>query len=623
MIKLKNMSYININKIYIYNKIILALFFLFFISIQVNSQIKFVAKTQSVVNVGEYFRLIYTVNANGSDFVSPKISDFEILAGPSTSTSTSFQYMYGKSTQSISISFSFVIRGNKIGKFTIPPAKVKVEGKVYESNSVTIEIIKGAGGNNSNANSNNNSNKVNENSNESNKNDIFVKINLNKNSVYQGEHIIATIKLYTRLRLVKFVDMKFPSFTGFWKQDIQTPTNISLQRENINGKIYNSGLLSQTLLFPQKSGEIIIEPYKLEFVAQVKAGKHVDFFGRRVDKYVNVNKKLISDLRKVKVKPLPTNKPIDFSGAVGSGFSINASINKNSVKNNEGITYKIKIKGNGNLKLIDKLKLNFPKIFEVFDPKIVNNIKNTANGQSGSKTFEYLLIARDVGEFIIPSVQFSYFDVNAKKYKTLSTKEFKINIDKGSEASIDNNPNNAVSKEEITLLGNDIRYIKQDDFILYKKDKTFFGSIQFYLSYLILLVIFILILYVARKKINERSNLKLLRTKKADKISKLRLKKANQYLKENNQEMFYKEVSAALWGYLGDKLSIPVSNLSKDNIKSTLIDNKVSTDVIDKFISVLDTCEYAQYAPAENKSEMGNLYTEASSIISKLVQILK
>jgi hypothetical protein len=587
------------------------------LSAQAVAQVTFKASASNVVEVGENFRLNFTVNAEGSNFKPPALSGFRVLAGPSTSTSSSFQYINGKASQSITNTYSYIIQGTKAGKFTIPKASITVDGKVYHSNTLTIEVVKGNAPTNQNQTNTNNTS----NNGTIGKNDLFVRINLNKSTVYQGEQIVSTIKIYTRVGLRNFNDFKFPSYTGFWSQDIKTPTNISLQRENIKGKVYNSGILRQSILFPQRSGTIKIDPFELECIVQQKAGKRRNFFGELVDTYVDVQKDLKSPARTVKVLPLPGNKPTSFNGAVGSDFKMAVNIDRTEVANNESLTLKVKISGTGNLKLVDKLNIDFPQTFEVYDPKITNNINNSTAGASGSKVFEYLIVTREQGDYVIPAIKFSYFDVSTKSYKILSGKDIKIHVAKGNQVEISNN-NISISKEDIRTLGSDIRYIKQNSFELKPIDKTFFGSWQFYLYYLVSLIIFMAIVITLRSKIKQNANVALMKNKRANKISKKRLKKAFAYMKENNQAQFYDEVIHALWGYLSDKLNIPVSELSRATVKETLEKYKVGEDIINKFLVIIDNCEYAKYAPAAGGSQIEADYAKARDLINKFEAVL-
>ncbi len=584
---------------------------------ELSAQITFKASANKVVEIGENFRLNFTVNANGSNFKPPSsFSGFRVLAGPSTSTSSSYQWINGKASQSISNTYSYILQATRAGKFTIPEAKITVEGKVYTSKPITIEVVKGS----ANANVPNQENKTQPEQGNI-KDQIFVRISLNKTKVYLGEQIIATIKIYTKVGLRAFNDFKFPAYTGFWSQDIETPNQISLQRENVNGTIYNVGVLRKTILFPQRSGKIKIDPFELDCIVQQKAGKRRNFFGELVDVYKDIEVQLVSPPRTVNVMPLPVGKPASFSGAVGTDFKLSATIDHNQIKNNESLTLKVKISGNGNLKLIDKINIDFPQTFEVYDPKVKENINNTAGGARGTKTFEYLIIPREQGDYVIPGIKFSYFDVKDKKYKTLSVEDIPVKVEKGDAVDLSAS-SISVSKEDIRTLGSDIRFIKQNKFELKPINKTFFGSLQFYLYYLISLFIFIVLVFFMRNKIKQNANAVLMKNKRAGKISKKRLKKAAVYMKQNDKEQFYNEIIHALWGFLSDKLNIPVSELSRETVKETLLKHNVSEDIISNFIKVIDDCEFAKYAPSGQTNSLSDDYKKAREVIDKFEEIL-
>lgn len=584
---------------------------------ELSAQITFKASANKVVEIGENFRLNFTVNANGDKFKPPSsFAGFRVLAGPSTSTSSSYQWINGKASQSISNTYSYILQATHEGKFTIPEAKITVDGKVYSSKPITIEVVKGNANTNTQANGG-----TNEQVSGNIKDQIFVRISLNKTKVYLGEQIIATIKIYTKVGLRAFNDFKFPAYTGFWSQDIETPSQISLQRENVNGTIYNVGVLRKTILFPQRSGKIKIDPFELDCIIQQKAGKRRNFFGELVDVYKDVEVQLVSPPRTVNVMPLPVGKPASFSGAVGSDFKLSANIDHNQIKNNESLSLKVKISGNGNLKLIDKININFPQTFEVYDPKIKENISNTTAGARGSKIFEYLIIPREQGEYVIPGIKFTYFDVKNKEYKTLSVKDIPIKVEKGDAVDLSSS-SISVSKEGIRTLGSDIRFIKQNKFELKPTNKTFFGSLQFYLYYLISLFVFIVLVFFMRNKIKQNANAVLMKNKRASKVSKKRLKKAAVFMKQNNKEEFYNEIIHALWGFLSDKLNIPVSELSRETVKETLQKHQVSEDVISNFIKVIDDCEFAKYAPASQTNPLADDYKKAREVIDKFEEIL-
>ncbi len=577
------------------------------------NDIKFTASAKKVVAIGEQFRLTYELNAKGSNFKPPDLKNFNILSGPNASKFRQQQFINGKMTKSFSYTYSYILQATKQGKFTISHAEITANKKKHKSNPVNIEVVRGTAPKSAQQ----TTTPATTTTVPADSKDLFVKVTVNKKNVYQGEHIIATIKIYTRLNLAGFNEIKFPSFNGFWTQDIETPDQISLQRENVNGQIYNVGVFRKTILFPQRSGELTIEPFEIECVIRQKIKPRSYFFSS----YQTIKKKVKSSPIKIHVKPLPANKPEYFKAAVGN-FKMQATIDKQDVKANDAITLKVKISGNGNLKLIEPLKIDFPPDFETYDPKIINNLKNTTSGVTGSKTFEYLIIPRHAGNFRIPPIVFSFFAPKTKQYKTITSDEFKIHVEKADEGEA-TTIITGLSKEDLKFIGSDIHFIKTNNFNLLKKGKHLFGSLMFYLSYLIALIIFFVIFILLRKKIKQNANLMLVKNRRAKKVSKKRLKAALSYLKQKNNEQFYNEVLRAFWGYLSDKLSIPVSELSKDSAANTLKNYNIDNALITQFMNVIDTCEYARYAPLTEASQMDNLYSQAINTIRNLEQKLR
>ncbi len=584
-----------------------------------NAQVRFKASANKVVEVGENFRLDFSVNARGTGFQAPNFSNFRVLIGPSTSTSTSISMVNGKTTQSVNYSFAYILQATKEGKFTIGSAKVKVDGKVYKTQPITIEVLKG----DLPQISQNNQAARGTGSRKSSGGKVFIRVNLSKTKVYQGEQIIASLKIYDKIaQLGGFNDFKFPSYSGFWAQEVKTPTNLSLTREKFNNQIYYSALLRQDVLFPQKSGTIIIEPCTVDCVVKEKVGQRRNFFGELVDAYQNVQKVVKSKPRKVTVLPLPDGKPASFTGAVGSNFKFKMSVDRTELKSNESVTLKLVVSGHGNIQMVNKLAVNFPASFDVFDPKVSNNINSSASGVRGSKTFEYLVIPREPGGYTIPATNFSYFDVKSKSYKTFTTQAINFKIGKGDKSAIVTTSGAAIGSEEVANKGTDIRHIFTQGFSLSKNKKPFFGSLWFYLSYLIALVVAVLSIFLIGTKIKRNKNIVLQKNKRANRISQKRLKEAAKFMKENNREAFYTELIKALWGFLSDKLNIPLSELSRDTVKETLEKQNIDEQLVNEFITTVDNCEFAKYAPQGGEKQIVDDYNKAQSIINKLIEVL-
>lgn len=584
--------------------------------------VTFTASAPEIVEVGQQFRLIYTVNAQAQNFTAQAVDGIVVLAGPSTSQSSNVSIINGKVTQNFQLRYTYVVQATKEGQFTVPPAEVKVEGKTYKSNPINIEVIKSGTrsttdqGNAAVVNQDQQVPSTTQGAND----DVFLRVFVNKKIVHREEHLIATIKLYTKVNLVDNGALKLPTFEGFITEEIETPFKWS--QESYKGEIYRTGVIRQFILYPQKEGTLTLTPSELEIVYQKRSNRRSrsmfdEFFGN----YENVRKNLISNSLSVNVKGLPGNKPYNFSGAIGS-FKLSASLDNNSAKTNDAINLKVKISGSGNIKYINPLDIEFPADFDVYDPKIADNINYSTNGAIGSKSFEYLMIPRHAGDFIIPAFTFSYFDTETDQYKTEKAGPFKIQVEK-SEGDTSVTVSSAFTKEDVKFLGQDIRFIKTNDIKLRPINKFLFGSRIFYLAYLMSLSLFIMVYLLRRKRMKENANMLQVKNKKANKFARKRLKKASVFMKQNQKEKFYEELVKALWGYLSDKLGIPLADLSKDNARSEMIDNKVDEEYIDQILDIIDRCEYARYAPVTEETKMDTLYSDAIKVISKLQQKLK
>ncbi|MGQ1909266.1 BatD family protein [Marinifilum sp. RC60d5] len=595
------------------------LFFLLLATIFISSsaiaeEVKFTASAPKVVEVGEQFRLVYSINEKGKDLKMPSLAGFRVLMGPSTSRSSSSQYINGKWSSATSYTYTYVLLAEKEGKFTINPAKIKVKDYNFTSNSLNIEVVKT---NNKTQNTQSSQKQSRTSENKITQANLFVKVNVDRKSVYMGEHVVATIKVYTRLNIAGFGDSKFPSFSGFLSQEIPTSGQISLQRENVNGTIYNVGTIRKLILFPQHTGKITIDPFELEcIIRQSRASGSRGFFDDFFDNYQDVRVPRKSKPVTIRVKDFPANKPASFDGAVGK-FKLSATIDKDSVQANDAVTLKVKISGNGNLKLINPPEFNFPADFEVYDPKTNQNLKNTTTGTNGSTTFEYLIIPRHAGNYEIPAVDFSYFDPKAGIYRTRSTPKFNIKVGKG-QGDASSTVISSFSKEDVKFIGKDIRFIKTNDFTPSVKGEVFFGSLNFYLGYLIPFVIFILAFIVNRKRIKENADVARIKNKRANRVAMKRLKAASARLKAKQKEEFYDEILKALWGYTSDKLNLPLADLNKENITDILQNKALEQELISNFITILDTCEFARYAPSSGSSEMDELYKKTMETITKL-----
>lgn len=575
--------------------------------------------TPRVVEVGEQFRLSYEIKEKGSNIKLNIDPNFQVLMGPSTSSSYSTQIINGKRSTKSSYTYTYILLAKRTGKFKISPASITIKGKTIKSAYRNIEVVK-ARSRNRQQQTNNTRNINNTRRNKSiNSSDIFVKVSLNKRSSYLGEHVVATLKVFTKVNLAGFGEIKFPSFEGFLSQEIPQAGQVSLSRTNVNGEIYNVGIIRKLLLFPQHTGNITIEPFEMECIVRqrVSNGRKTGFFDDFFDSYKNVKIPCKSKSVRINIKELPRTSISSFDGAVGK-FKMYASIDKDSLKVNEAISLKVKISGNGNLKLIKALEFDFPSDFEVYDPTRNQAIKNSVQGTKGSISFKYLIIPRHEGDFNIPSTSFTYFDVKQKKYKTLKTPSYTIKVGKGDASQVSEIIASNFNKEDVRFIGKDIRYIKTNIIELQKKGSIFFASRIFFMSYLIPFIIFIIIYFINIKRIRENSDTIKQKNKKASKLALKRLKIANKKLLLRDKEEFYLELSKAMWTYISDKLNIPLSELSKENINTILESKNIDSQLIDEYNEILDICEFARYSPASASDQMDELFDKAKENIKKL-----
>lgn len=576
------------------------------------AQVNVTATAPGEVAVGQQFQIKYSINANVSRINEPQFTGFEYLGS---------QQGYQSVNGQVSVSYTYYLQAQKKGTFTIQPATVRIGGKSYQSNTVTIKVTDSGGGNSSSSQSNNQGNNSTSSQGSTSDRDVFASISLSKTDVYLGEQIIVTLKIHTRLGLSGFEDVKFPDFNGFWLQDIEMPSEIQLRNETVNGVTYEVGVLKRSILYPQRTGQITIDGLEVDCIVRDIVERR-NIWGRRYRTYQNISKSSVAPARTVIVNPLPPNAPASFNNAVGD-FSFDVEISDTKGATNDALTLKTTITGNGNLKLIDPLDIPFPPDFDVYDPQTNNQFANTRGGAEGSKVFEYLMIPRSAGTFTIPALEFSFFNPATGKYETQTSEPIELEIEKGSGGGSGGNMVSGFSRDEVELIGSDIRFIKTGSAGLRPVGQTFFGSWAFILCYIVLFIVFFTVFLIKSKRRKNKANVSKLRHSQAKKISKRRLKTAEHYLKQNKKEEFYIEVLQALWGYLSDKLGIPASELNRDNISEKLESQSIEKETIQKFINVLDTCEFARYAPAEESNQMQTAYEQASQIISSLEQKLK
>ena len=588
----------------------------------------FKASAPKQVIVGRPFQLTYSVNQRSRDLRAPEFTDFDVLSGPYTSTSSSTSFVNGKRTSSFEQTYTYMLMARKAGTFTIGPATIKVDGENVQSNGVRIEVLPedqqpaqssqpSAAGNQQSAGQSSQSSQSGSVSSEN----LFVRTIASKTRVHEQEALMVTYKLYfANVDVAQLTNnTKLPEFTGFLKQELEQG-EIQTELEHYNGRNYQTAVLYRTILYPQHSGEIKIDPANFEAVLRVQVQQRPrsifdDFFGS----YTNVTRMLTAPGVTIHVAALPSGKPAGFSGGVGR-FTLTPSISQTEVQTNDAVTIKLDISGSGNMKLLKTPAIDWPEGFEPYDPKVTNDFRTTTSGVSGTKSIEYLAIPRSAGEYTIPAVKFSYFDIDEKAYKTLSTPEYTILVKRGAGSANEKVEEGAVisytQKEDIKQLGSDIRYIdtKAPNG---KTEHRVQNTDWIWLWYVVPLIIAMILLIILRKQIKEAADINRMRYKRANKVAQKRLKAAAAALKANDKDTFYAAIESAAWTYLSDRLSIPTADLNKENIASILRQKGVSEALIKDVMSVLSTAEFARYAPTTDHA-MDDLYRDTTNLINNL-----
>lgn len=595
-------------------------------SLEAQTDVKFRTICKKQVAVGEQFQVSYELNGDGNDFKAPNFTNFEIMGGPYTSTSSSVQIINGSVSKTNTQTFSYHLRAIKAGTYTVPSASITVDNKKITSEPCEITVTASSSG----SSSYNNANNTQSNTSIGNKN-IYLEAIPNKKKVYLGEQILLTYRILYNIPISQLSVSKQPSYSGFWTKDI-TDNNGSLQQSSIvvNGQQYNVATIQEIVMFPQKTGNLIIDPLDITCLAQVKQERNRsygydpfdDFFNDVMgSSYKSVKKDIKSQPITIEVEPLPTsNKPSSFKGAVGQ-FTFTSKIDKNELKVNEAFTLTLTVSGKGNIELLELPQPVFPPDFEVYDPKINTSVKNNAQGIYGNKSAEYIIIPRVSGDFTLNDIEFSYFNTSSKKYETLKSDIHTIQVQKGSGS------NNSVvytpGQADIKYLGSDIRHINTSNNKLSITGFVFFASNGYFAIIILMTIIFIAVLII-NKKINKfNSNKVLVKNRKATKIAKKRFKNAHNHLVTNNQNRFYEEFSQAVWGYISDKLNIPLSQLSMDSVREIMTNRNVPEDIVNEFVDLLNTCEFARFAPGDANKKMDDLYQKGIELITKAEKLLK
>jgi len=578
------------------------------------------AASPSAMRVGDQFNLTFTSDQEVTELELPDIEMAEILGGPSQGHSQSVYSVNGKITTSSTYQYTYFLRALKEGKFTIPAVTAKIKNKTYHSNPVNIEVI--AAQNQPARTNPGTSGTGPAKSGQVNEKDVFVSLQLDKKSVYLGEQIMATVKIYTKVNL-SGVDNNFkgPDFTGFFTEPIEVPPLRNLQREVVNGDIYYTGVLRKMMIIPQKTGEVTIQPFDLDVaVRQEIQRRFADPFFENFDipDVQEIPLKLKSRTMTIQVKPLPANSSPSFGGAVGN-FNFSSTLNKLKTTTSDPLTLKLTISGKGNIKLINELNLKIPPDFEKYDPVINTRADNSL---SGSKSFEYLLVPRNAGTYEIEPVEFTYFDPVTEQYRTLRSQAYSVEVEKGQGDSL-MAVIPGISKEDIKLINQDIRFIKIKTSRLRSGNSFWADSPWYYLMYGLITLIFFILAGLQRKMAREKTDIAGIRLRKADRYAQRRLRKSAGLLKQGENNRFYEELLGAIWGYLSDKLRIPLSILSQETAKSALESRSVDGELIESLFRVTGECEMARYAQVSGNLGKEKLYQEALEVITALQQRLR
>lgn len=585
----------------------------------------------NVVAADEQFNVTFILEGEDSpsDFQWSQGDDFQLVWGPQQGRSTSIQIINGKRTKSSQFTYTYILMPKKTGSFALPPATAKVKGKDVTSSSVTVEVVSnasssGAGQNMQSSGGQQAQGNISSISDE----DIFLDLSLSRTDVVIGEPVTATLKLYQRVNIAGFEDARFPSFNGFWSQEVEAPTNIEFRRESYDDKIYNTAVLRKYVLIPQQTGTVVIDPAELVCLVNVRvsSGGGNSIFDGFFDDYRTIRKRVKSSSYRINVSPLPSGAPASFGGGVGN-FSIKAQLSKDSLSTHEAASLVVTITGKGNVSLLEAPKVKFPADFEVYDTKISEKTSKGSGGTSGSKIYEFPFIPRSHGDFVIEPVEYSYYDISSGKYVTLTTSPVDVKVargsspDRGTGTSMQLTPQ--VSRQGVKSLGEDIRYIRTRVPSFSTKGDFFVMSGGFWCAVALLVVAAVAVWTLFRNMAARRADVAGMKTRRATKMALKRLKQAESYLKQNLYSAFYEELHKAILGFVSDKLNISVSELSKEKISRSLLDCGTDAVLVESLVGLIDACEFARYSPDAGNEAMQGHYKDALDVISSIDSSMK
>ncbi len=568
------------------------------------------------VGVGENFRIAYTITTQDvDDFRSNMRStdEVEVIAGPYTSKMSSFSMVNGHTTSASSITYTYTLSANKAGSYSVPPAHAKVHGKTIASQALKITIT-GQGRSNNNNTYNGNNTTLHEAGTKISGNELFIKVSANKKKVHEQEPILLTYKVYTTLELTQ-LEGKMPDLTGFHTQEIKLPQQKSFHIERVNGRAYRCVTWSQYIMYPQMTGNLKIPSITFHGIV-VQENRSVDPFEAFFNGgsgYVEVKRDIVAPGLTVMVEPLPS-KPANFSGGVGR-FNISAQIENKEIKSGNPVNLRVVVGGYGNLKLVKQPVVEFPKDFDQYDAKVTDKTKLTSKGLEGNMIYDFLAVPRNQGDYTIPPIKLVYYDIESNQYRTIATSALSLHVAKGEKGS-------GIVTDFSNQDDQDIHNIKEGAFTVKKTSSLFFENVSYWVCLTGLILIFVALLIVFRKRAISNADIVRIKGKKANRIATKKLRKANKLMLQGKSDEFYDEVLKALWGYVGDKLNIPVERLSSENISQELASRNVDDSTIQKFTEALSECEFERFAPGDQVGNMNRTFESAMTAIIEIESVM-
>ena len=589
-------------------------------------EVVFQTNAPMIVGVGEAFRVEFDLNAKPDDksFVAPSFEGFSVLAGPSVSHGSSMQIVNGSMTKSFSYTISYVLQASKVGQQSVGVATIAVDGKNYSTRKTPIEVRQNSGSQSGSASQGNQQQEQmsleQRASQQLAEDDLMLRLSVSRSSVYKGEAVRAVLKLYSRVNVVGSEGAKIPSWDGFWSQTLECEQGPF--RETLNGKVYDAYNLGEYLLYPQQSGKITIEPAKITIIAQMFVRNNRprnSFFDNTHDIY-NLRRELKSPAVTIDVKPFPAGAPASFTGAVGK-YTMEANLSASNIAANSAATIDVKISGLGNIAFLQEPKLQLPTSFELYDVKSTEQIRTTASGSTGFRRFEYPFIARAEGEYTIAPIEFTYFSPESGEYVTLTSDYFAISVAPDTRSTASSQIVSTIGKQEVRLLGSDIRFIKLTRPQLSAVVAPFILSPLYFVVLLALVLLAVVAYFVVGKRIRDNKNTALVKGRRANKVAIQRFRAAEKYMRECNRRAFYEEMLRALWGYLSDRFNIPVADLTKESIREEL-NRRGATEEAKDVTAIISQCEEAQYSPIESVT-MDQVYGQGIEIVSRIESVAK